>query len=46
MAAFFSYNAGMVKPFGNEILQNAILTVGILGYIYLICFGFIAILLF
>lgn len=46
MVAFFSYNARMVQPFENEILQNTILTVGILGYIYLICFGFIAILLF
>jgi len=46
MAAFFFYNAGMMKPFGDELLQNIALTVGTLGYLYLICFGFIAILLF
>lgn len=42
--AFFVYMIKMVQPFENEILQNTVLTVGILGYMYLICFGFIGIL--
>lgn len=44
--AFFVYTIKMARPFENEILQNAVLTVGILGYMYLICFGFIAVLQF
>lgn len=43
--SFFCYTAKLMRPFENELLQNTVLTVGILGYIYLICFGFIAIML-
>lgn len=43
--AFFCYGARMTQPFEHESLQNAVMTVGILGYFYLICFGFLAILL-
>lgn len=43
--AFFGYSARMAKPLENEMLQNVVLTVGISGYIYLLCFGFIAVLL-
>lgn len=43
IAAFFVYMVKMARPFDNEILQNTVLTIGILGYMYLICFGFIAI---
>lgn len=44
--AFIFYMVKMVQPFENQALQNAVLTVGIFGYMYLICFGYIAILLF
>ncbi len=40
---FFSYGIWMVKPLEHELLQNIVLTVGIFSYIYLLCFGFIAI---
>ncbi|MCI6885725.1 MAG: YybS family protein [Lachnospiraceae bacterium] len=45
LLSFFGYTAKLAQPFENELLQNTVLTVGILGYIYLLCFGFIAILL-
>ena len=45
LVAFFVYNIKLVQPFENEALQNAALTVGLFGYLYLLCFGFIAILL-
>lgn len=45
LLSFFAYTAKLAQPFENELLQNTVLTVGILGYIYLLCFGFIAILL-
>ncbi|MCD8224519.1 MAG: YybS family protein [Clostridiales bacterium] len=39
--AYFFYNLRMVQPLDNELLQNVALTVGMLGYMYLICFGII-----
>lgn len=45
MLSLFCYSTGMTQPFENDGLQNAMLTIGTFGYIYLICFGFIAILL-
>jgi len=43
LLAFFSYAIWMAKPLEHELLQNIVLTVGIFSYIYLLCFGFIAI---
>lgn len=43
LLAFFIYTAKLAQPFENELLQNTALTVGILGYIYLLCFGFMAV---
>ncbi len=43
--AVFSYSARMAQPLEQEMLQNMILTVGIFSYMYLICFGFIGILM-
>lgn len=43
--AMILYSIGMTRPFEQDMLQNAVLTIGTFGYIYLICFGFIAILL-
>lgn len=45
LLAFFLYNTGVTRPFENELLQNTLLVVGIFGYLYLLCFGFIGILL-
>lgn len=45
LAAFFGYYVTMARPLENELLQNAAQTAGIFGYLYLICFGFIALLL-
>ena len=42
--AFLIYNRSLLQPFGNEMLQNVVFTVGIFGCIYLLCFGFIALL--
>lgn len=44
-AAFLLYGAKMARPFEQEMIQNVVLTVGVFGYMYLICFGVIAILL-
>ncbi len=41
--AFLAYNQSVLKPFANELVQNTALTIGLFGYIYLICFGFIAV---
>lgn len=46
LACFFVYGIRMAQPFENEVLQNTVLTAGMLGYFYLICFGFIAVMLF
>lgn len=43
--AFFCYSARMSQPLETDILQNAVMAVGICGYIYLLCFGFLAVLL-
>lgn len=46
-AAFLTFmltNRSLLRPFQNPSLQNSILTIGVLGYMYLICFGFISIL--
>ncbi|MCB7320751.1 DUF2232 domain-containing protein [Lacrimispora sp. 210928-DFI.3.58] len=43
--AFCAYITKLAKPLENELLQNTVLTIGILGYLYLVCFGFISILL-
>lgn len=43
LLAFFAYNQSVLMPFENEIMQNAALSIGVFGYIYLMCFGFIAV---
>lgn len=43
LLAFFAYNQSVMMPFENEIVQNAALSIGVFGYIYLMCFGFIAV---
>lgn len=45
LVAVILYTTGMTRPFQQDMLQNAVLTIGTFGYIYLVCFGFIAILL-
>lgn len=42
---FFAYTASLSSPLANEVYQNALSLLGLLGYIYLIAFGFIAVLL-
>lgn len=44
--AFFAYNRSMVLPFENELVQNLALSVGMFGYIYLLCFGVLAVMRF
>lgn len=44
LLAFMVTNRSLIQPFANVTLQNTTLTVGVLAYMYLICFGFIAIL--
>lgn len=44
LVAFFAYNTSMVQPFENAMVQSTALTIGLFGYMFLICFGFIAIL--
>ena len=44
LLAFMVTNRSLLQPFENGMLQNAVLAIGIFGYMYLICFGFIAIL--
>ena len=44
LAGLIIYQVTFVNPLENEILQSALQTVGLLGYLYLICFGFIAVL--
>lgn len=44
LLAFMVTNRSLIQPFANVTLQNTALTVGVLAYMYLICFGFIAIL--
>lgn len=46
LLAFFAYNRSMVLPFENEMVQNLSLSIGMFGYIYLLCFGFLAVLRF
>ncbi|MDO4336603.1 MAG: DUF2232 domain-containing protein [Eubacteriales bacterium] len=46
LLAILGYSVRMAQPFEQEMLQNTVMTVGMLGYLYLICFGFIGILLF
>lgn len=45
LLALLGYTAGIARPIEEEVVQNAVLTVGVLSYIYLICFGFLAVLL-
>lgn len=45
LIAFIFYGAKLAQPLENDMLQNAVLTVGIFGYMYLVCFGFIGIML-
>lgn len=45
LAAFFGYNSTLLRPMENTLLQQILMTAGIFGYVYLICFGFIAVLL-
>lgn len=45
LGAFLLYGAQMTRPFEAEIIQNAVLTAGVAGYMYLICFGIIGIML-
>lgn len=42
---FLYYNYSLAKPFENPILQNAIQTMGMVGFLYLIVFGVLGILL-
>ena len=42
--AFMLTSQSLLIPFENGILQNAVLAIGVFGYMYLICFGFIGIL--
>lgn len=44
LLAFMVTNRSLIIPYDNIHLQNVILAVGVLCYMYLICFGFIAIL--
>lgn len=44
LIAFMMTNRSLIVPYTNEHLQNMILAVGVFCYMYLICFGFIAIL--
>ena len=43
IAAFFVYNYTFVKPFENEMLQGIAQMAGIVGVMYLMCFGVIAV---
>lgn len=43
LAAFAAYTYKLALPADNPLMQNLILTAGILGYIYLICFGIVSI---
>lgn len=43
--AFFLCNTIMARPLENALAQDVLLMVGIVGYIYLLCFGYIGILL-
>ena len=45
MLAFLFYNASLAQPPENGILQNTGLTFGIFSYLYLLCFGAIAVVL-
>lgn len=45
LLAFMFYNISLAQPPENEILQNAGLTAGIFSYLYLLCFGAIAVVL-
>lgn len=42
-AAFFLYNYSFVKPFENEMVQGIAQMAGIVGVMYLMCFGVIAV---
>ena len=42
LGLFFSYNAVFQNHLPDPHLQNIVETAGILGYIYLMCFGFLA----
>lgn len=46
LLAFFAYNRSVILPFEHEIVQNAALSIGMFGYIFLMCFGFIGIVQF
>lgn len=46
LAAFFAYYGTMVRPLEDALLQTVVQSAGIFGYLYLVCFGFIALLLF
>ncbi len=45
LLAFFLCSGRLVEPLEQQLLQDAAITVGIFGYMYLICFGFIGIVL-
>ena len=45
LAVFFGYYVTMVRPLEDELLQTVVQTAGIFGYLYLVCFGFIALLM-
>jgi len=42
--AFMVTNRSLLQPFANTTLQNTIMALGVFAYMYMICFGFIAIL--
>ena len=42
---FMGYNYTYVTPLGDERLQNALQTLGICAFLYLLCFGFLAVML-
>lgn len=45
VALFIAYSSRLNNPLPDERLQNAVLTIGIMGYIFLLIFGFIAMIL-
>lgn len=42
---FVAYSASLSKPLADPVWQNALSMLGNLGFIYLIAFGFVAVLL-
>lgn len=43
LIAFGAYTYKLAQPVAEPLIQNLVLTVGILGYLYLVCFGIVSI---